>query len=168
MMDLLRTHYASELDAVEKEIKDIFVILKPFIDSESYKTKMAILFRTMENLNRDIAKRKEQKFQRDSMAFSIGKAYKWKKSEEGRSDKAEKEREQNTASNKPSKNKSSKSQPLVPEESITTPDETNMTQHLTVPQPQISPQYISNPDMTQLSIYSTDEDFQNLISVPKR
>lgn len=49
---------------------------------------MALLKSHMEILNRDIGKRKEHKFQRDSMAFNNGKAYKWKKTDADSSDRS--------------------------------------------------------------------------------
>lgn len=56
---------------------------------------MTILRKNMEILNRDIAKRKENKFQRDSMAFNTGKANKWQKFEGNMPDRGEKEPRKN-------------------------------------------------------------------------
>lgn len=169
-MELLRTHYANELETVEKEITDTFALIKPFIESENFKAKMAVLRKNMETLNKDIARRKENKFQRDSMAFNTGKAYKWKKTEGNPPEGGEKDSEKNNniPTKKQPKTKYQKSKQTSPEEDITIPEDIDTSSHLILPPPRRTSQYTRNQDMTQLSTYSMDEEFQNLMSVPKQ
>lgn len=185
MMDLLRNHYATTLDEVEKEICDTYAILRPFMDSENYKAKMALLKSHMEILNRDLAKRKDHKFQRDSMAFNNGKAYKWKKTDDDPSDrnkaKIDRNNSDKTRENErperdqyPNRDKPHSQSPMkttqVMEETVLTMEDIDLTDHL--PLPSRSPPHISNQDTTQFSVYfsvySTDEDISNVTSQPKR
>lgn len=79
MMHILREHYESELANVEREILDVQAKLTPFSELYICKSSLQNLQTSIEILNRDIVKGKGKKFQRDSLAFNLGRAYKWEK-----------------------------------------------------------------------------------------
>lgn len=64
---------------IENEIVDIQTKLLPYSELEVYKDNLLNLENFTEIHNRDVIKGKEKKYQRDAMAFSMGKAYKWEK-----------------------------------------------------------------------------------------
>lgn len=79
MMPILWAHYEVELSTIEREILEINAKLAPFTESEIYRNILQNLQTTIEILNRDIVKGKEKKFQRDPLAFNLGRASKWDK-----------------------------------------------------------------------------------------
>lgn len=81
MMRILQEHYEQELTNIEKEILEISSKLTPFQDLELYTNSLNNLPTNIEILNRDILRGKEKKFQRDTVAFALGKAYKWNKTD---------------------------------------------------------------------------------------
>lgn len=99
-------------------------------------------------------------FQRDSVAFNAGRAYRWNKTDIHTSDKDNKDPKKPKPSSDPNL------VPTAPEETTVTSEDANATDHL--PLPQISPTRTSSHDITQFSTHSTYEDFQNTTFIRKR
>lgn len=112
-MKILQQHYEQELANIEKEILEISSKLTPFHNLELYKNNLRNLQTNIEILKRHILRGKEKKFQRDSLAFTLGRAYKWCK--------VEKETKENT----PDPNRPHLEDPI-----LTPDDEANQTVHL--------------------------------------